>query len=119
MLLRRVGKGFRAEPLPIAAQISAVNGIVAGDFDGKGRQDILLAGNFYPLRAQQGPLDAGIGLLLKNDGKGNFVPDGNIIRKLYMMGDIRNIIAVKTATDPLIVAAKNKGAVQLLRLSAK
>jgi len=35
------------------------------------------------------------------------------------MGDIRNIITVKTATDPLIVAAKNKGAVQLLRLSAK
>jgi hypothetical protein len=119
MLLRRVGKGFRAEPLPVAAQISAVNGIVVADFDGNERPDILLAGNFYPLRAQQGPLDAGIGLLLENDGKGNFVPEGNIMRKLYMMGDIRNIIAVKTATGPLIVAAKNKGAVQLLRLSAK
>ena len=119
MLLRRVGKGFRAEPLPAAAQISAVNGIVVADFERNGRPDILLAGNFYPLRAQQGPLDAGIGLLLENDGKGNFVPDGNITRKLYMMGDIRNIITVKTATSPLIVAAKNKGAVQLLRLSAK
>ncbi len=119
MLLRRVGKGFRAEPLPIAAQISAVNGILVQDFDKDGRPDILLAGNFFPFRVQQGPLDAGTGLLLVNDGKGNFVREEKTIRQLYMMGDIRNIMAVKTATDPLIVAAKNKGPVQLIRLSAK
>jgi hypothetical protein len=64
-------------------------------------------------------LDAGTGLLLVNDGKGNFVREEKTIRQLYMMGDIRNIMAVKTATDPLIVAAKNKGPVQLIRLSAK
>lgn len=119
MLLRRVGKGFRAEPLPIAAQISAVNGIVGWDPGKTGRPDLLLAGNFYPLRAQQGPLDGGTGLLLKNDGRGNFDPDWSTARKLYMRGDIRNIMPVKTANGPLIVAAKNKGAVQLIRLSAK
>lgn len=119
MLLRRAGKIFRAEPLPVAAQISAVNGIVVGDFDKKGRPDILLAGNFYPFRVQQGPLDAGMGLLLKNNGKGNFIPEDNALTQLYMMGDIRNIMPVKTSAGLLIVAAKNKGAAQLIRLSAK
>jgi hypothetical protein len=122
VLLRREGKGFRVTPLPVEAQVSAVNGILVRDLDGDGKDDLLLAGNFYPFRAQQGPLDAGMGVLLKGDGKGNFVPAPNMTTKLYMMGDIRNITGVRTAAGLLIVAAKNMGPVQLIeltRLSAK
>jgi hypothetical protein len=119
MLLRREGKVFKPEPLPAEAQMSAVNGIFVHDFNGDGKEDLLLAGNFYPFRVQQGPLDAGMGVLLTGDGKGKFFPEANDVVQLYIMGDIRNITSVKTTTDLLIVAAKNKGAVQLIRLSAK
>jgi len=119
MLLQRAGKIFIAKPLPVEAQVSAVNGILVRDFDGDGKEDLLLAGNFYPFRVQQGPLDAGMGVLLLGDGRGNFIPKANDVMQLSIMGDIRNITGVKTGAGLLIVAAKNKGAVQLVRLSAK
>lgn len=101
---------FTVVPLPVYAQISQVNGIVIRDFDKDGNADILLAGNFYPFRAQQGPLDAGIGLVLKGDGKGNFTPLPYASTGLYMPGDIRNIIEI----NGRIVVAKNNGPVQVI-----
>ena len=101
---------FTVVPLPAYAQISQVNGIVIRDFDKDGNADILLAGNFYPFRVQQGPLDASIGLVLKGDGKGNFTPLPYASTGLYMPGDIRNIIEI----NGRIVAAKNNGPVQVI-----
>jgi len=115
VVLRRRGKVFRVDTLPMPAQISAVNGIVVEDLDGDGKIDLLIAGNFYPLRAAQGPLDAGMGLFLKGDGKGSFVPVPNQDDKLFMPGDIRNITSLGTRTGKLIVAVKNKGPVQIIR----
>src|SRR6202012_2881898 len=91
VVLRRKGKVFRVEALPMAAQISAVNGIVLRDFDRDGKIDMVIAGNFYPLRAEQGPLDAGMGLFLKGNGRGEFVAVPNQNVQLFMTGDIRNI----------------------------
>jgi len=119
LVLLREGRGFRTTSLPEEAQISAVNGIVIQDFDNDGKADLLLAGNFFPFKVQQGPLDAGMGVFLKGDGKGNFDAVPNAITKLSIMGDIRNITSLKTTAGLLIVAAKNKGAVQLIRYQAK
>ena len=105
---------FTMIPLPAYAQISAVNGILLQDLDGDGKEDILLAGNFYPLRVQQGPLDGGIGLFLKGDGAGNFTPVPYEYTQLYMPGDIRNIMGIKQGGNLLIVAAKNDGKVQVV-----
>jgi len=87
--------------------------------DGDGKQDLLLAGNFFPFKVQQGPLDAGMGVFLKGDGKGNFDAVANTMTKLSIMGDIRNITSLTTTAGLLIVAAKNKGAVQLIRYQVK
>lgn len=115
VVLRRKGKVFQVEALPMLAQISAVNGIVLQDFDGDGKVDVLIAGNFYPFRVAEGPLDAGMGLFLKGDGKGGFEPVPNQNDKLFMPGDIRNITALRSPTGTLIVAVKNKGPVQIIR----
>jgi len=114
VVLRRKGKVFKVEALPMLAQISAVNGILVKDFDGDGKVDLLIAGNFYPFRTEQGPLDAGMGLFLKGDGKGGFVPVPHQDDKLFMPGDIRNITSLRTSTGILIVAVKNKGPVQII-----
>jgi len=115
VVLRRKGKIFQVDTLPMQAQISAVNGIVLQDFDHDGKMDLLIAGNFYPFRVQQGPLDAGMGLFLKGDGQGGFVPVPNMQTKLFMLGDIRNITALRSAAGTLIVAVKNQGPVQIIR----
>ena len=65
-------KKLTIQPLPLYAQMSTVNGIIAEDVDNDGKKDLILAGNFYPFRVQMGACDASIGLILKNNGKGGF-----------------------------------------------
>jgi len=108
-------KSFALAPLPDLAQVSALNGMVSVDIDGDGNKDIVLAGNFYPLRVQLGPLDASIGLILKGDGKGGFIPLSYERTHLQISGDVRNLIKIKTADNYILAATKNNGAVQLLR----
>ncbi|MEI9808675.1 MAG: hypothetical protein WDO16_12900 [Bacteroidota bacterium] len=48
--------------------------IVAEDIDGDGNIDMLIAGNEYQVAANTGRYDASYGLLLKGNGKGDFVP---------------------------------------------
>jgi hypothetical protein len=56
-----------------------------------------------------------MGLFLKGDGKGGFVPVPNTEDKLFMPGDIRNITSLRALAGTLIVAVKNKGPVQIIR----
>jgi len=65
-ILRNRGNGqFSFAPFPLAAQFSKVYGAVYDDFDGDGKKDILVAGNFFPYRTQLGRCDASLGMLLK------------------------------------------------------
>ncbi|MDB5277775.1 MAG: hypothetical protein JWR61_2730 [Ferruginibacter sp.] len=106
---------FTIRPLPVAAQISAVNGLVAVDLDKDGNKDIVLAGNFFPFRVNLGPLDAGLGLVLKGDGKGNFSPVPYEKTGLNVNGDVRNLISIKTEKNLLLIAAKAKNRIQVVR----
>lgn len=108
-------KKFSVSALPAYAQISAVNGMVAEDLDKDGNKDLVIAGNFYPFRTQLGPLDAGIGLVLKGDGKGGFSPLPYPQTGLCLPGDLRNLIKIKQGDHILILAAKNNGPVQMVR----
>jgi hypothetical protein len=54
------------------AQLSPAFGVSVGDFDGDGNEDIFLAQNFFAFDGDTGRCDAGRGLWLAGDGKGNF-----------------------------------------------
>jgi hypothetical protein len=108
-------KNLEIKPLPMPAQISVVNGIVPIDINKDGKLDIVMAGNFYPLRVQTGPIDAGIGLWLKGDGKGNFSPEPFSKTGLKIEGDVRNLIAVKTNDGARLIAAKNNIAFEVIK----
>jgi len=58
-------------PLPDQAQWAPVFGISVADVDGDGADDVFLAQNFFATRKEIPRLDAGRGLWLHNDGKGN------------------------------------------------
>jgi len=74
-IVRNDGGGrFTYVPLPVEAQISPVFGIVTGDFDGDGRQDLLLGGNSFSESFDMGNCDCGNGLFLAGDGRGGFEP---------------------------------------------
>jgi hypothetical protein len=117
LFLRNEGnKKFALRRLPEYAQVSAMNGIVAADLNNDGYDDIIAAGNFYPFRAQSGPLDAGIGIVLLWDRKGGFTPLVYAQTGLCLRGDVRNIIRVNTRQKDkfFIIAAKNNDEVQVV-----
>ena len=74
MLFLNRGDRFEAVPLPIEAQWAPVFGISVADVEGDGDDDIFLAQNFFATRKEIPRIDAGRGLWLRNDGKGNFEP---------------------------------------------
>ncbi len=107
------GGRYEKRPLPEEAQMSVVQSIFFDDFDGDGEGDLLLTGNFYPFRVQQGRSDAGFGTLLKGKGDGNF---GTIDRSrtgLYVGGDVRDGIRLKADTKTVFVFSKNNDRVQV------
>jgi hypothetical protein len=64
---------FEARPLPTEAQFAPVFGVAVADFNGDGKEDILLAQNFFAFRLEDSRLDAGRGLLLTGEPDGKFV----------------------------------------------
>ena len=118
VVLINEGGHFTVKELPMQAQFSCVNGIGYKDYDGDGMKDLLLSGNFFPFRVQQGNNDASIGLLLKGNGKGDFEPVSQKVSGLYIPGDARDMITLKTKGREVMVISKNSGAVQVLRSGA-
>jgi hypothetical protein len=74
MLFLNRGDHFEAVPLPVEAQWAPIFGISIADVDGDGNDDVFLAQNFFATRKDIPHLDAGRGLWLHNDGKGNLRP---------------------------------------------
>lgn len=68
------GDHFEPRPLPLEAQLAPAFGVCVGDLDGDGNEDVFLAQNFFAVPPDISRYDAGRGLWLKGDGKGNFTP---------------------------------------------
>ncbi len=66
------GDRFEARILPVEAQFSPAFGISVGDLDGDGNEDIFLSQNFFAVDGDTSRYDAGRGLWLAGDGRGNF-----------------------------------------------
>lgn len=54
--------------LPVDAQLSSVNAIIARDFDNDGKKDLLVAGNKFDVEVETTPADASPGLYMKGNG---------------------------------------------------
>ena len=107
-LVRNNGDGsFTVTPLPLEAQISPIYGIIAGDFEGNGRTDLLLAGNFAGVKPEIGAMNAGFGVFLRGDGKGHFTPVRELDSGFEVPGQTRDIQRVRTHNGVIYVVARN------------
>lgn len=73
-LFINTGEGFEARPLPPEAQFTAAFHAGVADFDNDGNEDLFLSQNLFAFAPHISRLDAGRGLLLRGDGKGNLTP---------------------------------------------
>jgi len=104
--LRNDGNGkFTMIPLPMQAQISVLNGMEVGDFDGDGNLDVLINGNDYGTDASIGRYDALNGLVLKGDGKGGFKPLSILQSGVYIPGNGKALVKLRNGKGQVLVAA--------------
>ena len=101
---------FSIKALPTEAQFSPVYGIAVGDYDGDGKQDILLGGNFYESKPEIGIYDASYGMLLKGDSKGNFTKVPEKQSGIVIKGAVRGILGIKVGKKNVFLVSKNNEA---------
>jgi hypothetical protein len=107
--------GFTLEPLPVEAQLAPVNAAIAEDFDGDGRVDLLLGGNFYATPPILGRYDASYGLLLHGNGDGRFSAVDMTRSGVEIPGQVRRMRVVRTAEGRVVAVARNDDRVVMLR----
>jgi len=107
--MENLGSGkFALRPLPLAAQIASVFGMLTGDYDGDGNLDVLLVGNSHALDPQTGWDDAAIGGVLLGNGNGQFRYVSGAASGFYVDGDAK-AVAELVFDDPhsLILVTQN------------
>jgi hypothetical protein len=109
---------FVAQPLPKMAQMAPAKSILLLDVDGNGSLDILLAGNDYGIEVETGRYDAGNGLVLLNDGKGQFNPIPARNSGFWATHDVRHLAPIQLANGKTaILVANNNDVLQLMEMT--
>ena len=85
---------FTIQPLPPMAQLSSVKSIVSTDLNHDGFKDLIVCGNEFNFQPQLGRLDANLGQVFLNDGKGNFKLLGSDASGLELRGMVRDIAVI-------------------------
>ena len=108
---------FSFHQLPVQAQLSSINDMIIDDFNADGNLDILGAGNLYGSEVETVRADAGIGLLLLGDGKGNFSYI-NFQESGYILPfDVKRLKIFYHQGSKVIVAGCNNDFYQFYKLS--
>jgi len=109
--IKNNGNGkFEIKQLPVQAQLSTVFAAIANDVDGDNNLDLIINGNDFGTEISTGRYDAFNGLVLKGDGKGNFIPLSMQESGLFIPGDGKSLAWIRsTGEKPLLLAAQNQG----------
>lgn len=119
--IRNDGDGkFTIIPMPLAAQVSSITGMIADDFDGDGNLDVLMNGNDFGTHISIGRYDALNGLLLKGDGMGGFAPLTIQQSGIYIPGNGKAFVKMAGSKGNYLVAAsQNRDKVKVFELNSE
>jgi len=107
---------FTWNELPVMAQFSSVNDIIVEDFNKDQHLDLLVAGNLYQAEVETARNDAGYGLLMTGDGKGNFSTVTKDESGFFVPHDVKSLIPIAVNNDQLIIAGCNDRPLSIFKL---
>jgi len=110
---------FIPRKIPVQAQFSPVYKILATDLNGDHATDLILFGNNDYPRLKIGKIDANFGVVLLNDGKGNFTYMNQVQSGLRITGDVKDACIISSASQPYLFVGVNGGPVANYKLAAK
>jgi hypothetical protein len=115
VLLENGGNGqFTLKPLPMAAQVAPLFGMVVEDLNADGVLDVLAVGNDFGNEVSVGRYDALNGLVLLGDGRGNFRPLRPAESGLYVPGDAKAAVRLTDAQGRVRFAVtQNRGPLRI------
>lgn len=109
---------FSVKPLHNLAQITAIKSIVSKDIDNDGYLDIVLLGNMHGFEVETPRQDAGYGLFMKGNGKGDFKPLAPFESGLYASGDVVNAKIINlNGNQKAIAIVKNNKEIQFVKIN--
>ena len=114
----RNGK-FSPKKLPAEAQFSPVYKILVTDLNHDKADDLILLGNNDYPRLKIGKVDANFGVVLMNDGKGNFSYTSQQESGLRITGDVRDARMIHNGTQQYLLLGINGGTLINYKLTDK
>ena len=107
---------YTAKALPRLAQVSPLNGIIVKDINKDGNLDLITAGNMYNTEVETPRYDAGTGLIMLGNGKGDFdvIPSGK--SGFFADKDVKDIALIKSKGRELILVANNSDTLQVFSM---
>ena len=117
VFIENLGAGeFNINPLPVEAQVSAINDILIYDFNKDNNLDIIIAGGLYESEVQISPNDAGVGLYLEGNGTGGF----NAVRPndsgLYLFSNVTSLKLITIDGEKALVSAANRDRLMVYKI---
>ena len=116
VLINHAKKGFVIKHLPLPAQFSPVYGIALEDVDNDKELDIILGGNLFSVKPEEGRYDAMRGLVLMGDGKFNFTALTSTESGVKIEGEVRQIEVLSANGFRLYSFIRNNSSIKFYKL---
>ncbi len=109
---------FSMIELPIKAQFAPINSAIPIDLDADGKMDLVCNGNLFGTEVETTRYDAGNGLVLMNEGQGQFEAKLTAETGLSLPWDTRKSAVIRTVNNQqLIIVVSSNGATSLIQIN--
>ena len=116
VLLNKGHGTFEKRVLPFQAQLAPVFGIEVVDVNGDKTNDIVLGGNLFAVKPEEGRYDALLGQVIVTDKDLNFKPLDTKHSGLKIYGEVRKIVVLQAKGKRLLTFVRNNGTIKFYEL---
>lgn len=116
MFLAKKEGGYDMQLMPVDAQFAPINAAHIMDFTGDGLVDIMLGGNMHNAEVETPRYDAGVGLLMKGNGRGEFTKIPLMESGFFIRKDCKDIKLLRGANSDKCIVVNNNDYTQLFDL---